>query len=134
MQWDAGKNAGFTSGTPWITPPENYRTINAEAEAEDEDSILQYYKELIRLRKELPVISEGQIAFLCQDRADVFAYRRFLGDDELLVFNNLTGNEVLLSDVPCPAGYRKLIGNYPDAAVRDDRLVLRPYESIVYRA
>lgn len=134
MQWNAGKNAGFTSGTPWITPPENFRTINAEAEAKDEDSILQYYKELIQLRKELPVISEGQIAFLCQDRADVFAYRRFLDDDELLVFNNLTGNEVLLPGVPCPAGYRKLIGNYPDAAVRDDRLVLRPYESIVYRA
>ena len=133
MQWDSGANAGFTSGTPWILPPENYREINTAAELRDPDSILHYYKRLIQLRKEEPVIADGQIEFLCQDIQEVFAYRRFLGEDELLVFNNLTGKEVPLPDVPRCTEYRRLIGNYPDAAARDDRLVLRPYESTVYQ-
>ena len=128
MQWNGGKSAGFTSGTPWITPPENYRTINVEAELRDPDSILHYYKRLIRLRKENPVVSEGQIEFLFQDVPEVFAYRRFLGDEELFVINNLTGHSVTLRGAPWEDG-EKVLGNYGDSAA-----VLRPYESIAYRA
>lgn len=131
MQWDSGVNAGFTQGTPWIAPPENYRTINADVEKQDEDSILQYYKALIRLRKENPVIADGQIEFLCQDCEGVFAYRRFLDGDELFVFNNLTGKEIVL-DTFCLEGFQKVLGNYEDAALRENHLVLRPYESIAY--
>lgn len=133
MQWNSGQNAGFTSGTPWIMPPENYKTINVEAESQDDDSILNYYKKLIQLRKEFPVISDGQITFLCEDHADVFAYRRFLGEDALLVFNNLTGKEVMLTDISRIVGWKKIIGNYKDDLTKEDRLVLRPYESIVYQ-
>ena len=132
MQWSAAPNAGFTGGTPWITPPENYRTINAEAEMQDTDSILHYYKKLVRLRKERPVISDGQIEFLCEDCEGVFAYRRFLEGDELFVFNNLTGSEIALPNTPWTAECKKVIGNYDDVAVEDGHLVLRPYESIVY--
>ena len=128
MQWDGGPNAGFTSGTPWILPPENYRAINAAAELRDPDSILYYYKKLIRLRKEEPVIAEGQIEFLCRDVPEVFAYRRFLGNRELFVVNNLTGHEVALSAVPWE-GCEKTLGNYLDAST-----VLRPYEAAIYRA
>lgn len=128
MQWDASPAAGFTSGAPWIAPPENYRTINAEAELRDPDSILHYYKRLIRLRKENPVVAEGQIEFLFQDVPEVFAYRRFLGDEELFVVNNLTGHEVTLSGAPWE-GCEKALGNYADRSA-----LLRPYESIVYRA
>ena len=133
MQWSGKANAGFTDGTPWISPPDNFKTINVAAETMDESSILHYYKKLIRLRKENPVISDGQIGFLCNDRTEVFAYRRFLGKDELFVFNNLTGKEVLLTDTPWTAESEKVIGNYADIAVKDGYLVLRPYESIVYQ-
>ena len=131
MQWSGEVNAGFTDGTPWITPPDNFKTINAEAEALDEDSILHYYKKLIRLRKENPVVSDGRIEFLCEDRAGVFAYRRVLGKDALVVYNNLTGAEILLTAVH--AGREKVIGNYPDIAARDGQLILRPYESVVFQ-
>ena len=127
MQWDGGKNAGFTSGIPWITPPENYRQINTQAELQDPDSILYYYKKLIRLRKEEPVVAEGQIAFLCQDIPGVFAYRRFLGKRELFVVNNLTGRDVALDSMPWD-GCEKILGNY-----RDCSPTLRPYEAAVYR-
>ena len=133
MQWDASPNAGFTSGIPWITPPENFKTINVEAERQDSDSILQYYKKLIGLRKEYPVIADGTIDFLYRDRTDVFAYRRSLDSDELLVYNNLTGGEVLLEDTAWTDYCTKMIGNYPDVMLKDGHLVLRPYESLVFR-
>lgn len=63
----------------------------------------------------------------------MFACRRFLDGGERLVFNNLTGKEIRLSGAPCPAGYWKRLGNYPDAAAEDGCLLLRPYESIVYQ-
>ena len=127
MQWDASPAAGFTSGTPWITPPENYETIHAEAELQDPDSILHYYKRLIALRKKEPVIAEGKIGFLFQEVPEVFAYRRTLGNRELIVVNNLTGRPVALEGSPWKRG-EKVLGNYEGAAD-----VLRPYETVVYR-
>lgn len=127
MQWDDSPAAGFTSDTPWITPPENYRTINVEAELRDPDSILTFYKRLIQLRKEEPVISEGEITFLFQEIPEVFAYRRTLGERKLVVFNNLTGREVSLEGAPWDCG-EKVLGNYQDSA-----RFLRPYETVVFR-
>lgn len=128
MQWDESDYGGFTDGKPWILPPENFRTINAEAELRDPSSILHYYKRLIQLRKELPVISKGQIEFLLQDVPEVFAYRRFLGDEELFVACNLTGHGVTLDGAPWE-GREKLLGNYADSTAG-----LRPYEAVVYKA
>jgi len=127
MQWDGSANAGFTSGTPWITPPENYRTINVRTELQDPDSILYYYKKLIRLRKQEDVVSEGRIEFLCQDIPEVFAYRRYLGEKELFVVNNLTDRAVALGRMPWD-GCEKILGNYGDSAS-----ILRPYEAAVLR-
>lgn len=127
MQWDGTANGGFTDGTPWITPPDNYRSINAAAELRDPDSILHYYRRLIRLRKEEPAISEGQIEFLFQEVPEVFAYRRFLGDEALLVVCNLTGHSVAM-DGAARAGYEKVLGNYDDSSE-----ALRPYEAVVYK-
>lgn len=132
MQWDAGPSAGFTSGTPWITPPDNYRTINVQAELQDPDSILNYYKRLIQLRKEKPVVAEGQIEFLFQDIPGVFAYRRFLGERELFVINNFTGQTVQLNDRLWENSLRKIIGNYPDAEIQGGYLMLRPFETVVF--
>ena len=133
MQWSGAPNAGFSDGIPWIMPPDNFKTINVQAEEQDEDSILNYYKTLIRLRKGNPVISDGQIEFLDCGCECVFAYRRFLDGDELLVFSNLTEKEIVLTDTSWTAGCNKLIGNYENVKTKEGQLVLRPYESIVYR-
>lgn len=66
MQWSAAPNAGFMDGTPWIMPPDNFKAVNAEMRAQTEDSILNYCKRLIRLRKELPMIAGGKIDFFLQ--------------------------------------------------------------------
>ena len=93
MQWDDSHAAGFTTGTPWLAPPENYRTINAAAQMEDESSIRAFYKKLIRMRKEMSVISDGKIEFLLREDPNVLCYRRWNEDREILVLCNLTGAE-----------------------------------------
>lgn len=125
MQWTDGKNAGFSEVSPWIGLPENYNTINAESEAADKDSILSFYKALICLRKENPVIAEGEIKFMHQENPDVLAYKRTRGDEELLVLCNFRDREVAVEELS-QEGYHKVLGNYKDCARS-----LRPYEAVV---
>ena len=128
MQWTAGENAGFTTGTPWIAVNKNHKVINAEREAADPGSIHAFYKQLVRLRKELPIIAEGDVTFLEPENDDILAYERTLGDKNLRVLCNLRGTETkvplddYLSSTP-----HTLLSNYPEE-MRD---MLRPYEVIV---
>lgn len=135
MQWNDEKNAGFSVAEPWIGLPENYKRVNVKAEEKEEDSILAFYKELIRLRKEKPVIADGRIEFLCREDEDILAYRRCLGEEELIVFCNFRGKEVRINEPgdifarDTADRYEKILGNYEGAA---EKKVLRPYEVLVY--
>ena len=132
MQWSGETNAGFTHGTPWISIPENYHTINVAAEMKDEDSILYYYRKLIALRKAEPAVAEGNIEFLEETDPQILAYRRSLGDEEIVVINNF-GNEKKKLDHPAGgAEYQILLSNYPDQE-KGEISRLRPYESIVLK-
>ena len=136
MQWENRMNAGFSEADPWIEVPDNYKEINVEAEKKDQDSILEFYKELIRLRKERRVISDGRIEFLCQEDENILAYRRCLEVEEILVFCNFRGKHVTIGvdlDVEGAdkqdAPYKKILGNYKGKRKEG---VLRPYEVLVY--
>ena len=131
MQWNAGKNAGFTEGTPWIGVPENYKEINVEAECKDPDSIYNFYKKLIALRKEKDIIAEGSIEFLEKENRDVLAYRRNYQNEELIVLNNLTAENVSIRQLPEWKGYQKLLGNYESILAENEKIALRPFETIV---
>ena len=131
MQWAAGQEAGFTTGTPWLGVNRNHEKINAEQEEKDDSSILSFYKELIRLRKNLPVIAEGSIHFMERENDDVLAYERELGSEKMLVFCNFRPQEVSLHEsllTYAEEGWQKLLGNYPEC-----RAQLRPYEVVVLK-
>ena len=126
MQWDASENAGFTTGTPWLPANENYRTINAAAEGKDADSVLSYYKQLIRLRKTNPVLLNGIYAELLAENEQIYAFSRTEGTRRIVTAVNFSAEEAQL-----PAGFLKgvrLIGSYADAP----KNVLRPLEAVVY--
>ena len=91
MQWSAEPNAGFTTGTPWLGMSRNWETINVEAEEQDPHSVLQYYRRLVRLRKEYPIISDGDIRFLETGNEKVLAYERTLDGQTLTVLTNYSG-------------------------------------------
>jgi oligo-1,6-glucosidase len=128
MQWDASEHAGFTSGEPWIPVNPNHTEINAEAALADPDSVFHHYRRLIELRHGEPVVAHGDFTMLLEDDERVYAFTRRLGDDELLVLGNFSGEDaaVGLTD----AGGELLLGNYPDAG---EELVLRPWEARVLR-
>ena len=118
VQWDDSKNAGFTTGTPWIGIADNYKAINAAAQMDAPDSIRSFYKTLVALRKKMPVISAGKIEFLYPDNADLLAYRRYDGETELLVLCNLREREIAK---PLPVGWtdaEKLLVTTPTPPTR----------------
>ncbi|MDX1604821.1 MAG: alpha-glucosidase [Candidatus Competibacterales bacterium] len=136
MQWDASANAGFTSGTPWIRINPNHADINVERDRADPDSILHYYRRLIRLRREHPVIVHGRYDLLLDDHEQIYAYTRTLENERLLVILNFSaGAPVFELPGHIDATNRTLlIHNYPaDQAGDIRRLTLRPYEARVYR-
>ena len=131
MQWDSGKYSGFSECEPWIGIPDNHKYINVAVQEKDSDSILNYYRKLIYLRKQYAVIQEGMIEFLYQKQSEIFGYKRSTEEQELLVINNLTGSEAVLQEPVVCEGYECLIGNYPREMTGDILEVLKPYESIV---
>lgn len=134
MQWDNSKNAGFTTGTPWIKVNPNYNNINVKSQIDDEDSIFNYYKKLIKIRKENPIVVYGTYDLILEDDPQIYAYTRTLDKEKLLVICNFTENNALF-ELPDNVKYNSkklLISNY-DVKERDlQKVVLRPYEAMVY--
>lgn len=130
MQWDNGKNAGFTTGTPWIGLNPNYTEINAKSQINDPDSVFSYYRKLISLRHTYPIIVYGSYEPLLESDPKIFAYYRKLGGQNLLVLCNFSEDtvHVPLSEI-CGENAEQLIGNYGST---DSGTPLRPYEARVY--
>ncbi|MGE7660411.1 glycoside hydrolase family 13 protein [Peribacillus sp. NPDC097197] len=135
MQWNDGRNAGFTTGTPWIGVNANYPEINAEKAYNDHQSIFHFYKKLIQLRKQHDIIVYGRFDLLCPDDEQIFAYTRTLGEEKVLVLCNFKGQEATLT-IPTELHSLKatlLIGNYEqEESDTVSSEPLRPYECRVY--
>lgn len=131
MQWNDGRNAGFTDGTPWFALNPNYTVINAENALEDKNSVFYYYQKLISLRKEYQVFLDGSFTLLLPEDEKIFAYVRKNEDSELLVCVNFTDEELSLPEVCKWHDGELLIHNY-DGELGSE---LRPYEAfMVYMA
>ncbi len=127
MQWNAEKNAGFTTGTPWLPVTGNYPIINAEAEAADPDSVYNYYRKLIALRHEHDIIVYGEFVPLLEDHPTVYAYERRLDGKRLTVMLNWTDRTVEAPLEEKQLG-EELISNYPTHQAGK----LQPYEARVF--
>ena len=130
MQWDTTENAGFTTGTPWLGVNPNYTTINAADQVEDENSIYNYYKKLIQLRKEEDIIVYGNYESLEEEDENLYIYTRSLQNKKLLVICNFTDKDLKVPDSVREMVEKNrgiLISNYKEGAER-----LRPYEATVY--
>lgn len=130
MQWDASAHAGFTTGEPWISIPETYKTINTEAERQNPDSIFHYYQKLIAMRKKYPVIAQGSIRFVETGQPDVMAYVREDADDWMFVVCSFADGQRSLEFAKDTENCEWILDNYGQGG--DDR-VLRPFEARVYR-
>ena len=131
MQWDASKYAGFTAPdaptAPWISVNSNCAEINAASEFDDPDSVYAFYKRLIALRHDNPVVSAGDWTLIDADDEHVYAFVRSLGDERLLTVINLSGRTVDL-----PAESAALVGETADSAcgpISADAIVIATHDA-----
>ncbi|WP_028546945.1 glycoside hydrolase family 13 protein [Paenibacillus taiwanensis] len=134
MQWDASAHGGFTTGSPWLEVNPNYTDINAELALQDTNSIFYYYKELIRLRKQHPIMVYGAYKLYLENDDHVYAYSRSWQGKEWAIVLNFARHEVPFS---CPdhwqgRSFTRMTGNYADLQVsKMQDCSLRPFEALV---
>jgi oligo-1,6-glucosidase len=130
MQWSGGLHAGFTSGKPWLPVHPNYTAVNVEAEEKNENSILNFVKKLIRVRKEnKEVLVYGRYMVLDKDNPAVYAYTREANGKTFLVLLNFTRNQASVNSGKDITKAKLLISNYTSPPADG---TLRPYEAVVY--
>jgi oligo-1,6-glucosidase len=135
IQWDDSEHAGFTTGTPWLKVNPNYKEINAKQVLEDPNSVFHYYRNLIQLRKQNPIMVYGSYDLILPDHEQIYAYVRRYEGQTLLVLLNFSSEQSVF-ELPSEVSYteRKLfIHNYE---VNDeetiDNIKLKPYEARAY--
>ncbi len=130
MQWDDTEHAGFTKGKPWIAVNPNYREINAKAEAEYTDSVFHYYRKLISLRKQSPIIVYGKYELLLPEDENLYVYTRTLDGEKLLVVCSFSDQEAAFFIPEEFAGAECMISNMRDT-YEIGKIMLKPYEAFV---
>ena len=116
VQWTGGKNAGFSEADPWFYVNPQYSRINVESEEKDPDSILNFYRKCLALRKAKPVLLSGSYREYQARSRSIYMYERKLGEDRILVICSFCGHE---KKYHLPKAWRKteaniLLDNYPD--------------------
>ncbi|MGL0959305.1 glycoside hydrolase family 13 protein [Vibrio vulnificus] len=135
MQWSASQYGGFSQAKPWIEVNPNYPEINMEQALADSDSIFYHYQKLIELRKQHPAIVYGDFTPLFAEHDSVFAYVRSHQDEQLLVINNFSDQDVSIAlpdnlqnkEVNC------LIYNYDPLDTLSVTLSLKPYQCYAFK-
>lgn len=133
MQWDDTANAGFTDGKPWFYVNTNYHAVNVAAQEDDPDSLLNFYRKAIALRKRLPVVRGGKYRDCCPLAGSLYMYTREMKGQRLLVICSFAERPLTVTP---PKGYdlaqgQLVLQNYPvDDPARPFRT--RPYETRVY--
>ena len=134
MQWDDNKHAGFTSGQPWLKTNSDYKKINVAVQDKDPNSILNYFRKAVQLRKELPELVYGSYQLLDEDNEKIYAYTRSFEGNRLLVVLNFSATQSIYN-VPDPVGVLGMVLlNNLNVVHQNDRLLdLLPYQAVVIR-
>ena len=130
VQWDDTAHAGFTTGEPWFYVNQNYKEINVAQQEQDPDSILNFYKKAIALRKELKVVRHGRYRELYRYSSKLYVYAREMEGEKILVVCSFSDKPHIF---PAPTGFdfekgELILNNYNDV----EHHLLKPYETRVY--
>jgi len=134
MQWNTSLNAGFSTGKPWLKVNPNYLKINVESQEKDPDSILNFYKKMISLKKQNPLFIYGIYDLILEEDEQIYAYTRTLNKEKAIIICNLTEKEAIYDYNDIKLCYEELIlNNYPvKEHEKTTKLILKPYETRIY--
>ncbi len=135
MQWDDSLNAGFSKSNPWIHVNPNYKYINVKEQLEDDDSILNFYKKMIKIKKSSECLIYGKYNLILEDDTNIFAYERILNDEKFLVICNLKSESSNYKYEKLTLKYENLIlSNYNVDAHKDlNNFELKTWEARLYK-
>lgn len=132
MQWDGSEKGGFTTGEPWLAMNPNVKAINVANQLEDSQSILNFYKDLIRIRKANSTFIEGKYELVMPEDTQLYAYARTDDHGKFLIICNLTGEEAQFTADFDLEDRELLLSNY-EIQQEHQLEVIRPYEARLYR-
>ncbi|MFW2487283.1 glycoside hydrolase family 13 protein [Clostridium chromiireducens] len=135
IQWNNEENGGFTSGAPWMKVNRNHKEINVEDELKDEDSILNFYKRMIQIRKGNNTLIYGQYNIILEEHDKIYAYTRSLDNEKYIIITNISKENVEYNYSEENLKHKSLIlSNYRVEEHADmTKFVLRPYEARLYK-
>ena len=130
VQWDSSKNAGFTTGTPWLPLNPNYKKINVAEQEKDPESVLSYYKKLTALRKnpeyKETVVYGDFVPFMADEDRLMAFYRK--GEKTLLILGNYRKEE---RELELPAPVKKLVLSNAEPRITGRKITLSGYEATI---
>ena len=129
MQWNDSKNAGFTTGTPWLEVNDNYKKINVKKELKDKNSIFYTYQKLISIRKSNNIVVYGDFQDIESEYDEIYSFMRILDNQKWIVIANISANT--LSHKFDFEIKKIIITNYKNIEIQKDTIILRPYEALV---
>ncbi len=132
MQWNEAAHAGFTTGTPWLPVNENYAEINVAAQEKDPNSMLNYFKSMVQLRKSNPVLVYGDYKLPQPDHPDIYAYTRQLDGEKMLVLLNFTNRNARTKLPETSAINETVINNYESVVMEAETITLQPYQALIF--
>jgi oligo-1,6-glucosidase len=130
MQWNYNAEAGFTTGKPWLAVNENYKMLNVQEQETRSDSVLNYFRKMIQLRKNNLSLVYGAFELVDENNKQIFAYTRQLDSEKLLVVLNFSDTAATLTLKEDISKAKMLICNYEKAS---DNHLFKPYEAVIYK-
>ncbi|MFI5155754.1 MAG: alpha-glucosidase [Chitinophagales bacterium] len=134
FQWDSSAYAGFSKSMPWIKVNPNYTTVNVASEEKDPQSCLNYFRKLVKIRKDNLVLVYGQYALIDKDNPSVYAYTRTWEEKRMLILLNFSDKPAQAATGTDLSKNRILLNNYPlihEPLGGTESILLRPYEALI---
>ncbi len=131
MQWDETENAGFSTGKPWMKVNENYKEISVAKQVDDEDSILNFYKSMISIRKDNPDLLYARYQLLMEEDKRIYAYRRVGEEKQYLIVCNISEEIAVFEQEEIIKG-NLMLSTHKDGFIEGNKIQLRPYEARMY--
>jgi oligo-1,6-glucosidase len=133
MQWDAKKNAGFSSETPWLPVHENHTTVNVAIQQNDHNSVLNHFRKMVALRKQNLLLVYGNYEIIQEEHPTIYAYSRTLEDQKMLILLNFSELESSIAMSSYNSANEVLINNYSELSVDKNTITLKPYQAVVLK-
>lgn len=130
MQWSSAPHAAFTESTPWLAVNDNYKTINVAIQENDDYSVLNYFRNMVQLRKNNLTLIYGAFELVDNENDQIFAYTRQLDNEFFLVVLNFSDKSAILNTTISVSNENVLISNYEQACINNS---YKPYAAVIYK-